>query len=238
MPNTPDASRPASPITEPLNIPSGERDGLPINVSSTRAGRAFTKEAAKLVAVHKAKGMFMNSVKNRGNGSRHATSSREASPVRRHETIAAGAQYDDEVAPGADRPTQGVGVLSALLKLYEQPQSVHSSSTTLVPSRSGSPARPTHTHHEHDQRHSQHGNASPPDHGSHRPRTPQLQQFISKAADRVQHFRDDRDRPAAARSKGGVFGALQASAFSLGGAASPMAVTVVPAPDRPGYKLE
>ena len=49
--------------------------------------------------------------------------------------------------------------------------------------------------------------------------------------------RQDKDRPKAARSGAGVFGALIQNTGSLSGAATPTASTLAPAAKRPGYQL-
>lgn len=236
---TPETSRPGTP-EEGLNIPPGEQDGLPL--PSAKRGRTFTREAAKLVAMHKAKSFF------RGRRSGRSSPA-STSPVRgkgriQSQSTHKGALYDDDPPPGRDRPVQGAGVLSALLKLYEQPQSAYSSSATLVPSRSSSPApesptTSTHRNGSHDNSESTHRAPdvldSPPTFSKrNRPSsTSQLSSLIRGAADRITD-----DRPAAAKNKAGVFGALQASALSLATAATPAGSTISPAPERPGYRLK
>ncbi|GAA95938.1 uncharacterized protein L969DRAFT_160713 [Mixia osmundae IAM 14324] len=54
---TPATSRPGTPDSD-IDIIDGERDGLPTNQSQSRQNKMFTRQAAKLVAVHKAKGRF------------------------------------------------------------------------------------------------------------------------------------------------------------------------------------
>lgn len=139
--NTPDVSRPGTPEEVP-NIPAGERDGLPLPSSSKR-GRTFAREAAKLVALHKAKTMFKSKAKRKEADSKKETSTTSQKsakdPRAKSEPLLKGAMYDDEVRPGPQKLTPGGGVLSALLKLYEQPQSERSSQATLVPSAANSP---------------------------------------------------------------------------------------------------
>lgn len=140
--NTPDVSTPGTPEEVP-NIPPGERDGLPL--PSSKRGRSFTKEAAKLVAVHKAKTMFKGKAKKKEvekmKSAPESSKPTVKDPRARSEPIllARGAMYDDEVRPGSQKSTVGGGVLSALLKLYEQPQSERSSQATLVPSAASTP---------------------------------------------------------------------------------------------------
>lgn len=240
MPNTPDVSRPPSPVMT-AQIPSGERDGLPISASAAKRNRTFTREAAKLVAVHSAKDKLLA-----GRDRRRQTTTSDASdrpsPAKsiRVNHPAVGALYDDEEAPRPVPPQQATGVLSALLRLYENP-SARSSNATLVTSRPESP---------HDNTTASHV-ASQPQPPAPTPASSkisptasladrrnahmQLPRALKNVAQRVQDYRED--RPSTARSEGGVFGALQASAFSLGGAATPTGVSVTPAATRPGFRV-
>ncbi|KAH9441900.1 hypothetical protein Pst134EA_032097 [Puccinia striiformis f. sp. tritici] len=59
-------------------------------------------------------------------------------------------------------------------------------------------------------------------------------QKITNGLSKVAH-RFDPERPATARSKAGVFGALQASAMGLGGVAAPSATGIAPAAQSPDF---
>jgi hypothetical protein len=193
-----------------MNIPAGERDGLPI-ASSSKRGRTFTKEAAKLVAVHKAKSMLKRPGHLRNN-------SAENSPTRaRGVTSVSRTLYDDDIPAGAQRQAQGSGVLSALLKLYDQPQSAYSSSATLVASQGSTP-----------------GDRSPGNDLSQGRSEPS---GISDGRQHVANFfrASGRSSQAASRDRVGVIGALQTSALNLSGAAQPASGTLTP--QRPAYKL-
>lgn len=134
--NTPDVSRPGTPEDVPY-IPAGERDGLPLPSSSKR-GRTFAREAAKLVAVHKAKTMFRSKRKCNLPKSSSATARNplgNSAPLRSE----AADVYYNEKPQEARTAASGGGVLSALLKLYEQPQSERSSQATLVTSTASTP---------------------------------------------------------------------------------------------------
>lgn len=198
--------------------------------------------------MHKAKNAFL-----RG---RAARPSSDGSPTELNSTsksasaqAARKALFDDEspsMSASQGAAGSGGGVLSTLLKLYEQPQSNFSSQATLVPSRPPSPDLVA--------ANDVLGTADPlPAGGTHlapaRPDTPpsfsantrnrsnpQLSALFREAAGKWQDLRDD--RPSAARSQGGVFGALQASTFNLTGAATPAGSTIAPAPKRPGFRIE
>lgn len=139
--NTPDVSRPATPEELP-NIPAGERDGLPLPSSSKR-GRTFTREAAKLVAVHKAKTMFKSKKKQPSHkpGESSSSAGPSADSKASSETLRHGRRASREAELPADlrKAAPTGGVLSALLKLYEQPHSERSSQATLVPSTASTP---------------------------------------------------------------------------------------------------
>lgn len=60
-----------------------------------------------------------------------------------------------------------------------------------------------------------------------------VQAVTSQVGERL----DAGDRPAAARSGAGVFGALQASAMGLTGVAAPAAARIAPNPEQPGYRI-
>lgn len=243
---TPDSgSRPGSPEAH-IDIPAGEQDGLPL--PSSKRGRTFTREAAKLVAMHKAKNAFL------ARRSGHARSSAEGSPTRSAPAKkSASAQAAREAlfneAPStstSQNAPSGTGVLSTLLKLYEQPGSAYSSQATLVASRPASPDVP-HQIDASQNRPNTSGSVShqaparldTPSSFSDNARVrsnPHLGNLFKDAANRWQDYRED--RPAAAKSHGGVFGALQASTFNLTGVATPAASTVAPAAKRPGFRVE
>jgi hypothetical protein len=63
--------------------------------------------------------------------------------------------------------------------------------------------------------------------------SPGIMSFFKKA----KHDISERDRPKAARSGAGVFGALIQNTGNLSGAATPAASTLAPAAKRPGYQL-
>lgn len=250
-PVTPEVSRPGTP-DEHLPIPSGERDGLPLPAG--KRGRTFTREAAKLVAMHKAKNAFLGRKPGQSHADASASSSADTSPVRsknvpgpsKSALKAREALYNDEhtISTPAPPVPGGSGVLSTLLKLYEQPQSNHSSQATLV---AGSSRAPSPDHLETSPnvptaspQRSQHRAPAtldtPPAFSEKRQRSnPQLSGFFKDAAVKWHDYRDD--RPATAKSHAGVFGALGASSFALAGAATPTGSTVAPAPQRPGFRL-
>ena len=240
---TPDSSRPGTP-EERLNIFSGEQDGLPI--ASSNRGRTFTRDAAKLVALHKAKSMILpqRPGPSHANDKSHHTSPSIAKARK--------ALYNDEVPAGAQKSTRGIGVLSALLTLYEQPQKAHSSQATPVdngveplvsdqapgaPSATPATGPPlSATTHRVSEDHS-----IPPSLHENKGRLnqPHLGNFFRETASRLSDYHQGSyDRPPEAKSRGGVFGALQASAIGLAGPATPTASTVAPAPERPGFKLK
>ena len=227
MANTPETSRPGTPTyeNEGIDIMAGERDGLP--TSGERSARKFGREAAKLVAVHKAKGRF------RSMGSRHrpqgeggvdaaAVAAALRADLARKEVTddAARAAAANNPAPHSAGKSGGRGVLSSLLRLYDQP-SMASSQATLVDS---SPPRPP-----------------PPSRPSFDGLSNALRSAGRSAGDamtKATPFLDFGDRPAQARSSGGVFAALQAGALDLAGPAAPRNTTVRPAPGRSGFRVK
>lgn len=241
--NTPEASRPGTPEEVP-NIPPGERDGLPLPSSSKR-GRTFTREAARLVAVHKAKTMFKSKAKRKdeshNRSASNVSSSSQSDPRSRSEPVmlARGAMYDDEVPPSVPKATAGGGVLSALLKLYEQPQSERSSQATLVPSSASTPPESSTP-------------ARGPIHGGGSHRAPeelptpiafanearrrgnlQLNNMFSGSAARKETRIPS--QPSTPKLQDSIFGALQQSTAAMTGAASPASANARSAPVRPNY---
>lgn len=222
--NTPEGSRPATPTyeDEPIDIIAGERDGLP--TSGERATRAFGREAAKLVAVHKAKGRF-RSLGGRGRqGEGGVDAAAVAAALRadmaRAEVTQEGARAGSSSRPAPAAKPAGHGVLSSLLRLYDQP-SLASSQATLVdpsPPRPPPPSRPSFD-----------GLGS-----ALRSAGRSAGEAVTKAAP----FLEFNDRPAQARSSGGVFAALQAGALDLAGPAAPRNTTVRPAPGRSGFRVK
>jgi len=67
----------------------------------------------------------------------------------------------------------------------------------------------------------------------HPPPSPGFLDLIHKAKEQIH----DKDRPKAARSGAGVFGALVQNTSSLSGAATPAGAALAPAAKRPGYQL-
>ncbi|KAA1091202.1 hypothetical protein PGT21_028315 [Puccinia graminis f. sp. tritici] len=139
---TPDQSRPATPDSD-LDIPFGERDGLPSNPN--RKPRTFTREAANLVSLHK---FNMCSAAGRSQpgqairpsvpGKRLGTAASHNATVRENRVLGANLGLA-AAAPGPSRSglkgagiSMGNGVLSSLLHLYNHPSSAQSSSITLI----------------------------------------------------------------------------------------------------------
>jgi hypothetical protein len=138
----------------------------------------------------------------------------------------------------------GKGVLSSLLKLYERPRSSSSSTTTLVDGPTPSTPMSPETSQITDRR------RTPSDISTSTaiPRRPGTfrRHSYDNTYDAVRGGLkgigkwvgvDTSDRPEAARSGAGVFGALQASALGLAGAATPHHSSVAPAPTRPGFRI-
>ncbi|PLW35452.1 hypothetical protein PCANC_14677 [Puccinia coronata f. sp. avenae] len=135
---TPDQSRPGTPDSD-LDIPFGERDGLPSNPN--RKPRTFTREAANLVSLHKfnmtsALGRSHHPGQGLGPGKRLGTAASHNATVREHRAL--GINFNSSTA-GASRSgfkppgmPVGNGVLSSLLHLYNHPSSAQSSSATLI----------------------------------------------------------------------------------------------------------
>jgi hypothetical protein len=253
---TPDVSRPGTPTFEDVDIVRavprcltwrgadesaqlhGERDGLPIS-SQRQAAAAFKRQAAKLVAVHKAKERFMSAGARKSHG-QGVDADAVAAALR---TVSPRASADEE-RPAQPAPAPaGKGVLSSLLRLYDgpQPPSMNSSQATLV----------------HPTEESSRKTSTPP---SSRPSFDHLQSVLKTArqtTDQVTRTVEEvsgkigrnaeraydnvtgaYERPAAARSGGGVFAALQASALDLAGAAAPSASTIRPATDKSGFRVQ
>ncbi|POW11789.1 hypothetical protein PSTT_05004 [Puccinia striiformis] len=135
---SPDRCRLETPDSD-LNIPFGERDGLPCNGKS----RTFIREAANLVSLHK---FNISSALGRSRpGQSTGTSGPGLSTVASHDAAArescvlsTGGSLS---SPGAGPSRSGMeemsismghGVLSSLLHLYTHPTGVQSSSTTLI----------------------------------------------------------------------------------------------------------
>jgi hypothetical protein len=244
---TPDASRPPSPEAV-SHIPPGEKDGLPLSSTSTKRGRTFTREAAKLVAFHKAK-MFKGKKKPTSHA-RGASGSSDVSPTRRGAStesayINRSSIYNDQPAtPSVNRPPSGGGVLSSLLRLYDQPQSEYSSSATLVPSRANTPpassegfplVQGTSNHRAPAEL------PVPPSFASEVRRRSQIQlnSMLNGASHRVDTIRDWHERPSSSdKSKHGLASALQQSTAALAGAASPAASSITASAKRPGHNVE
>ncbi|KAI9617061.1 hypothetical protein H4Q26_010699 [Puccinia striiformis f. sp. tritici PST-130] len=136
---TPDQSRPGTPDSD-LDIPFGERDGLPSNPN--RKPRTFTREAANLVSLHK---FNMSAALGRGRsgpssganvlGKRLGTAASHNATVRENRTVGAGVGLSSTGASTGRAGlgiTMGNGVLSSLLHLYNHPTSAQSSSATLI----------------------------------------------------------------------------------------------------------
>lgn len=229
--NTPDVSRPGTPEDVP-NIPLGERDGLPL--PSSKRGRSFTKEAAKLVALHKAKTMFKSKGKKREVESKvsASTSSKSApqDPRARSAPLlsAGGAVYDDEVRPGSHKSAPGGGVLSALLKLYEQPQSERSSQATLVPSAASTPPETAASATGFFQNAGRHGGPEKLPSSLafadevQRWNDLQLNSMLNSGSNHADTERTAQPQPYKPKTQNGILSALQQSTAAMTGAASPI----------------
>ena len=235
----------------------GETDGLP----DLKSARKFNKQAASLIATHKAKGKFM-ALRNKGTTSgsgvdphslaralEKSANARSSAPAPAPTPL-----HDDDThiksGPSGSRRGGAQGVLGSLLRLYDRtPQSAASSSATLVQSEDGTGS-------------SNAPQTTQPRTGSRTPPWPnpfgdlqikgQLQEVSnklketsgkvasasSKASKAIGIDPQGWERPEAARSGAGVFGALQAGALDLAAFASPIASTVKPATTRPGYRLK
>lgn len=114
----------------------------------------------------------------------------------------------------------GNGVLSSLLHLYNHPISAQSSSATLLTF----------------------GSEDDSESGS-RTGSISLRNSLEKSSKRISRSWARvtenllNERPAAARSSGGVIGALQAGAMGLAGAAAPTASRVAPVTNKPGFRV-
>lgn len=240
--NTPDVSRPGTPEELP-NIPLGEKDGLPLPSSSKR-GRTFTREAAKLVAIHKAKTMFKSKRKGDGHKREGSSGSAPRDPRSSSEPLRASknAARDDSLPSELSRnPTAGGGVLSALLKLYEQPQSERSSQATLVPSAAGTPPEgaPTFARAGPHQTPGDPSSTAAFANEVRRRSNIQLGNMFSGTSAKVDNNSNAWQRPPTPSQQGGLFGALQQSNAVLTGAASPYASNAATPPlKRPSPTLE
>ncbi|KAI9626986.1 hypothetical protein H4Q26_017619 [Puccinia striiformis f. sp. tritici PST-130] len=115
---TPDQSPPGKAGSN-LDIPFGERDGLPSNPN--QKPRTFTREAANLVSLHK---FNMSAALGRGRSGQSIRAnvlSKRLGTASSHNATSAGLGI-----------TMGNGVLSSLLHLYNHPTSAQSSSATLI----------------------------------------------------------------------------------------------------------
>ncbi|KAH9470006.1 hypothetical protein Pst134EA_007271 [Puccinia striiformis f. sp. tritici] len=271
---TPDQSRPGTPDSD-LDIPFGERDGLPSNPN--RKPRTFTREAANLVSLHK---FNMSAALGRGRsgpssganvlGKRLGTAASHNATVRENRTIGAGVGLSSTGASTGRAGlgiSMGNGVLSSLLHLYNHPTSAQSSSATLInygsDEESDAGDRNGNSHNRHlsaesnqagpkpilptlQQQQQPDSNSNTPQGNSHNEHQSSMRTSldavssarhkITNGLSRVAH-RFDPERPATARSKAGVFGALQASAMGLGGVAAPSATGIAPAAQKSGFRL-
>lgn len=234
-----DASRPSSPGEPNVGIAAGETDGLPHGHSLRR----FQQQAAKLIAVHRAKNAFMQAQSQRSHHRRDASGQSDVSHHNQGEGVDA-----DELRQAlrktsleeGQRPSNGLiddahpyaattGVLSSLLQLYneenkqqqQQQNTAQSSQATLVnnPPQEAQAAA--------DQ--------------SRAPSPTSLSLALRRAAASaggavrrpISSLRDDR----VTRSSGGVVGALQGSSLGLAGVATPAGSAVRPDHERSGYRL-
>ncbi|OAV91395.1 hypothetical protein PTTG_05692 [Puccinia triticina 1-1 BBBD Race 1] len=162
--------------------------------------------------------------------------------------------------------SMGNGVLSSLLHLYNHPPSAQSSSATLINYGSdddsdagGEGSQSANSHTRHSSLESNQAASRPvlPTHqppvplqqtppanpGAERPASRASFDAVSSARQKIAHGfskviqKFDNERPASARSKAGVFGALQASAMGLGGVAAPSATNIAPAVQKSGFRL-
>jgi hypothetical protein len=221
--NTPEQSRPPSPGDDDVDIGEGERDGLP---QKHNAARKFNRQAAKLIGAHRAKTAFMAGRKARNEG---------VDPDQLREALAKSAFHQDQHSNGLThtKPVAGTsGVLSSILRLYDNQQelSANSSQATLVNST-------------HQEDRSSRTNSRPTTPfleftGAFRRTADEVGSALRKTTDKVSNTLSERDRPAQARSNGGVFGALQAGALDLAGVASPTATTVRPNAERSGHRVK
>jgi uncharacterized membrane protein YjjP (DUF1212 family) len=170
--------------------------------------------------------------------------------------------------PGSGMPPipGGTSVLGTLLTLYHQ-QQLDSAGTTPASSRPASivssfDSLDGHEHEHHPswsekhlpwkRRHASHASrtsedyTSPPGHEhrrttsntsiADRPTTPRDAGLLGSFARAVDNFRDD--RPKAARSSAGVFGALIQNTGAVAAVAAPTASTLIPSASKPGYRLQ
>ncbi|POW20757.1 hypothetical protein PSHT_03173 [Puccinia striiformis] len=267
---TPDQSRPGTPDSD-LDIPFGERDGLPSNPN--RKPRTFTREAANLVSLHK---FNMSAALGRGRsgpssganvlGKRLGTAASHNATVRENRTVGAGVGLSSTGASTGRAGlgiTMGNGVLSSLLHLYNHPTSAQSSSATLInygsDEESDAGDRNGNSHNRHlsaesnqagpkpilptlQQQQQPDSNSNTPQGNSHNEHQSSMRTSLDAVSSARQRLltgfrRFDPERPATARSKAGVFGALQASAMGLGGVAAPSATGIAPAAQKSGFRL-
>lgn len=231
----------------PIYIEPGETDGLPALHPVT--SRMEAQESAKdLIRAHTRKGRFGGLLRRRKNPASNQgvvpetdqEKSQSAFAARYGETPhssapggnqsfamgMAGLGYAGRAVGGAAKKTAqgGTSVLSSLLTLYGNDDNSRGS----TPGSSRAPSVMPSSEEESDDEHER-----PPAHrsGSH---TPNFMKAMKKT---VSDFGDSNDRPKAARSSAGVFGALMAGTGNITGAATPTGSTLAPAAKRPGYHL-
>ncbi|POW20723.1 hypothetical protein PSHT_03165 [Puccinia striiformis] len=271
---TPDQSPPGKAGSN-LDIPFGERDGLPSNPN--QKPRTFTREAANLVSLHKfnmsaalGRGRSGQSIRANVLSKRLGTASSHNATVWENRTLGAGVGLSSTGASSSRaglRITMGNGVLSSLLHLYNHPTSAQSSSATLInygsDEESGAGSRNGNSHNRYlgaesnqagpkpilptlqqqqqtdSNSHTHRGNSHNEHQSSMRTSLDAVssaRQKITNGLSKVAH-KFDPERPPTARSKAGVFGALQASAMGLGGVAAPSATGIAPAAQKSGFRL-
>lgn len=202
----------------------GETDGLP-NASSTSLKR-FQRQAAKLIAVHRAKNAFKSAgSQHRSHAAQLTSASGGVDPNALQEALARTTRLEEGVRPSngledTQQFTGTVGVLGSLLQLYSEQQqqserSAASSSATLV-----NPPEPL--------------SSEDPSRG---PSPRALTFAIRRAAEGVgDAVRKPISRLSEDRHPSAI-GALQGSSLNLAGIATPSASVLRPNPERGGYRV-
>lgn len=210
-----------------MDIAPGETDGLPAEHSIKR----FQRQAAKLIALHRAKNAFNSAAAahRRQESAPEPSTSGGIDPNALRQALSQAGQTTTEVEEGirpsngldASQPYSGtVGVLGSLLQLYtEQNKSsaaaseatlVNPPDTSLDDSRDTSPTAATFSFRR-------------------------AAEGVSEAVRRpLSRFSEDNRN---SRSSAGVIGTLQSSSFGLAGIASPAGSAVRPDNEKSGYRL-
>ena len=237
-------------------IAPGETDGLPR--PPRLKGQEPRQEAKDLVRAHTGRWNFLRRRVTKSRSERresHDATATSTEPKNPPET-----QRHDEGTLHLPGIPQGSSVLSSLLKLYGRHDD-RSGNTSAASSRATSEdessedekrAQRTQRAHEPDTDHRDTHLSQAPPHddspsypvqadnvhshsvGSLIAPSPGFMQTMRKAAKAVKPS----DRPKAARSGAGVFGALLQNTSNLSSVATPVASTLVPAAERPGYQLD